>query len=114
VELYLLRHGMKFYRDGEGNPRSESGAASALISRFLMEDIQDSLNTCREILGIVEQILNGELRSWKQVGNAHVLSLSADEAIGESLVAPAEKPFRISLEDFRDLIQSWLHFLEQE
>jgi hypothetical protein len=110
---FLVRYGMKFYRDEEGNPRSESSGPAVLISRFLTEDIQDSLNTCREILGRIEQIVNGEIGSWRQVGNAHVLSLSADGATVESLVAPAEKPCRLSLEDFRDILQSWLHFIEK-
>ena len=109
-----VRYGMKFYRDGEGNPRSESGAPTALIGRFLAEDIQDSLNACREILGIIERIVHGEIGSWRQVGNAHVLSLSADEAKVESLVVPVEKPCRLHLEEFRKILESWLHFLENQ
>jgi len=114
TEGFLMRYGMKFYRDGAGNPRSESGAPTAIISRFLTEDVQDSLNTCRKILGIIERIVSGEIGSWRHVGNAHVLSLSVDGAIVESLFAPGEKPCRLLLVDFREILRNWLHFLEKE
>jgi hypothetical protein len=113
-EGFSVCYGMKFYRDGEGNPRSESGAPTALIGRFLAEDIQDSLNACREILGIIERIVDGEIGSWRQVGNAHVLSLSADEAKVESLAVPVQRHCRLHLEEFRKIVECWFHFLEKE
>jgi hypothetical protein len=114
VEGILMSYAMKFYRDGEGNPRSESGEPTPLISGFLTEDVQDSFNTCREILRIIERIIDGEIGSWRWVGNAHVLSLSADEAKVELLVVPAEEPCRLRLEEFRKIIENWLQFLEKE
>jgi hypothetical protein len=114
AEGFLVGYGMKFYRNKEGDPRSECGPPGVIISRFLTEDIQDSLNACREILVIIERIVDGEIGSWRQVGNAHVLSLSAHEAKVESLVVPAEKPCRLRLEEFRKILESWLDFLEKE
>jgi uncharacterized protein YacL (UPF0231 family) len=108
-----MNYEMKFYRDGEGDPRCESGAPGVLIGPFLTEDVQDSLNTCREILDKIERIANGEIGSWRRVGNAHVLALSADEAVIESVAAPDERASRLSLEDFRHILESWLHFLEE-
>jgi uncharacterized protein YacL (UPF0231 family) len=114
IEGFMMSYDLKFYRDEDGNPRCESGVPIELIGRFVTEDIQDSLNSCREILGMVERIGNGELGSWRHVGNAHALSLSADEAKVEALVVPDEKPCRLSLEDFRHIIESWLQFLERK
>jgi uncharacterized protein YacL (UPF0231 family) len=105
---------MKFYHDEDGNPRVEPELSSRLLGHFLTEDIQDSPPTCSEILRVIERISSGEMASWRLVGNAHVLSLSADEVIVESLFDPSARPCRLSLVDFREILRSWLHFLESE
>jgi hypothetical protein len=104
---------MKFFRDGEGNPGVEGGSSSQLIDRFLTEDIQDSPATCRRVLMTIQRIFLGEVSSWRQVGNAHVLSLSTEGAVVESLFEQEARPSRLSLEDFQEILQSWLHFLEE-
>jgi hypothetical protein len=104
---------MKFYRNGDGDPCAESGPSTEVIGRFLTEDIQDSPASCREVVMIIERIFNGEIASWRRVGNAHSLSLSKDKAVIESLFDSGAKPCHLSLGDFRDILQTWLHFLEE-
>jgi uncharacterized protein YacL (UPF0231 family) len=103
---------MRFYRNGDGDPCVESGPSGEVVGHFLTEDIQDSLASCHEIEMIIERIFNGEIASWRRVGNAHTLSLSRDEAIIESLFEPGGKPSHLSLGDFRDIVRKWLHFLD--
>ena len=103
---------MKFYRNGDGDPCVEAGASGEVIGHFLTEDIQDSPASCNEIRTMIERIFNGEITSWRRVGNAHILSLSKNEAIIEPLFDPGEEPFHLSLGDFRDIVRNWLHFLD--
>jgi uncharacterized protein YacL (UPF0231 family) len=103
---------MTFYRNGDGNLQVESEASASVIGRFLIEDIQDSPATCREVLGAIEGIVRGEMGSWRRVGNAHTLILSKTGAVIESLFESAEKPCRRSLADFGEIVERWLHFLE--
>ena len=103
---------MKFYRNGDGNLQVESAPASTGIGRFLIEDVQGSPAACREILMIIEGIYRDEMASWRRVGNAHTLILSKNEAVVESLFASPGEQCRLSLEDFREIITNWLHFLE--
>lgn len=105
---------MKFFRDIDGNPRAESGLSSEVLAGFLSEDIQDSLAACREILVAIERLLSGEPAAWRRVGNAHVLSLSKDEAVIESLSETATGPCRLSLESFRVTVEDWVQFLLKE
>jgi uncharacterized protein YacL (UPF0231 family) len=103
---------MKLYRNGDGNPCVELGASGEVVGRFLTEDIQDSLSSCHEIEKVIERIFRGEIASWRRVGNGHILSLSRDEAIIESLFEPGGKPSHLSLGDFRDIVRKWLQFLD--
>jgi len=103
---------MKFYRNGNGDPCVEPGPSGEVIGRFLTEDVQDSPASCREIVTMIERISNGEITSWRRVGNAHILSLSKRDAVIESLFDPVGKPFHLSLGDFRNIVRNWLHFLD--
>jgi uncharacterized protein YacL (UPF0231 family) len=104
---------MKFFRDIDGNPRVDSGLSGEVLGSFLSEDIQDSPASCREILTVIEMVLGGELAAWRRVGNAHVLSLSRDEAVIESLFETEAKPLRLNLEVFRKSVEGWLGFLNR-
>jgi hypothetical protein len=107
-----MSRSMKFYRDGDGDLQVESGPSSQLIGRFLIEDIQDSPTHCHEILKGIEGISRGEMASWRRVGNAHLLVLTKGEAVIESLFESSAEPCRLSLGEFRDIVESWQHFLE--
>jgi hypothetical protein len=104
---------MRFYRSADGNLQVESGPSFTVMGRFLIEDIQDSPTTCREILMLVESISRGERASGRWVGNAHILLLARGEALVESLFESAEEPFHLSLGEFSEILENWLHFLEK-
>jgi|WetSurMetagenome_2_1015567.scaffolds.fasta_scaffold00923_7 hypothetical protein len=103
---------IKLFRDIDGNPRVESELPFKVLGSFLSEDIQDSPAACREILEVITRLTRGELADWRRVGNAHVLSLSGDEAVIESLFGKGAKPCRLSLEVFRESVEGWLLFLD--
>jgi hypothetical protein len=103
---------MKYYRNDDGNLQIESEPSATVIASFLIEDLQDSPTACREILMVVEAIARGEVASWRRVGNAYTLALSSREAAIEPLFKATGKTCLLILDDFREIVERWLHFLE--
>jgi hypothetical protein len=102
----------RFHRDDEGNARVHvEESSSELLASFLEEDVQESTGVCREILSAIEKVIRGEIPAWHQVGNAHILSLSLQEATISSLFDTNREPCRMDLVFLQEVLESWLQFI---
>lgn len=102
----------RFHRDDEGNPRVHLEESSwELLASFLEEDVQESSGVGREILSAIEKVTRGELPAWRQVGNAHILSLAPREATIASLFDRSLEPCRVDLMLLQKVLESWLQFI---
>jgi uncharacterized protein YacL (UPF0231 family) len=102
----------RFYRDEEGNPRVHvEESSSKLLASFLEEDVQESSGVCLEILSAIKKVNRGDLPAWRQVGNAHTVSLSLHEATITSLFDASHEPCRMGLVQLQGVLESWLRFI---
>ncbi len=106
---------IKFFKNERGYKHAD-WADEELNSRelawFLNDDIQADDVWCRQLIQIVENIQSGEVLNWEGNGNAHVLTLRQDGAEVENLYDESLPKVRISLSQFKQVIEAWLQFIK--
>ncbi len=107
------RMDMEFYRDADGSPRVRAGRLCETLGRFLEEDLQESADFCRAVLGAIDDVSAGRILSWEETGNAHTLALSPDRAVIESNFDPGAKPCLLELACIKDVVNAWLEFVQE-
>jgi hypothetical protein len=82
--------------------------ARELIAAFLVMDIQHSPDWARDLLAKIAAVKAGTLPSWERLGNAYRLSVTAEAALIEDLIDPANPPQRLPLEELEAAVAAWI------
>jgi uncharacterized protein YacL (UPF0231 family) len=96
---------LKLYRDSDGAPRA-TGEDTTILAQFLESDIQDDLETCRELI----EVLGGkpEVREhYDFVGNSHALSFDGDDVLLSCHAVEEDNETRLSRETVLEALQDW-------
>ena len=96
------------YRDGQGLPRA---AGDDLLSRFLESDVQGSVITAYDILGMLDRVESGETELWEGTGNAYTLTLTRDGALLQDELADDPVEFHLSFAELREALNAWVGLL---
>ncbi|HEX3129380.1 MAG TPA: hypothetical protein VH394_18740 [Thermoanaerobaculia bacterium] len=99
---------LDLYRDGEGLPRA---AGDDLLSRFLESDVQGSVITAYDILGMLDRVESGETELWEGTGNAYTLTLTPDGALIQDELAEDPEELHLPLAELREALQAWIALL---
>lgn len=105
---------IRCFRDKHGFPRVDAGAACAALAAFLEQDVQSDGTYCKELLATIARIENGQEKQWSATGNAHEISVSADEAMIANLWVESAPPCKLSLSEFKAALEEWASFVNGE
>ena len=99
---------LDLYRDSRGLPRA---AGDDLLSRFLESDVQGSVITAYDILGMMDRVESGETELWEGTGNAYTLTLTRDGALIQDELADDPGELHLSLAELREALNAWVGLL---
>lgn len=102
---------LDLYRDEEGLPRAEAEEPDGLLARFLESDVQGSVITAYDILGMLDRVESGETERWEGTGNAHTLTLTAEGASIQDELAEDTEVLHLPLADLREALNAWIELL---
>ncbi len=103
---------MKVIRDADGILRARTDASQELLGRYFEEEVQENSSHCRELLAILRDIRSGVTSRWEQTGNAHTIVLRGAGVTIESEFDEDSGPLHLSLDAFRDAVESWREAIE--
>jgi uncharacterized protein YacL (UPF0231 family) len=102
------------YRDEQGLPRARSEAPDDLLARFLESDVQGSVITAFDILGMLDRVESGETDRWEGTGNAYTLTLTPGGAWiqdEQDELADDTEALHLPLSDLREALNAWIGLL---
>jgi hypothetical protein len=102
---------LDLYRDEEGLPRAEAEEPDGLLARFLESDVQGSVVTAYDILGMLDRVESGETERWEGTGNAHTLTLTPGGALIQDELAEDTEALHLPLADLREALNAWIGLL---
>ncbi len=102
---------LDLYLDDHGLPRARWQGPYDLVARFLESDVQGSVATAQDLLGLVDRVESGELESWEGTANIHTLSLGPDGGILVDELDESSPPQNVSLADLREALEAWIALL---
>jgi|PlaIllAssembly_1097288.scaffolds.fasta_scaffold1083270_2 uncharacterized protein YacL (UPF0231 family) len=101
----------RFYRDEDGDPRTETSRDLRLLGRFLEADVQGSIGICAELLATLADIAAGRSKRRQLTGNAHTLILSKRRARIRA-ESGRSRDLVLSPEVLRQALLEWKTFLQ--
>jgi hypothetical protein len=102
---------LDLYRDGQGLPRARCEGEGDLLARFLESDVQGSVITAYDILGMLDRVESGETERWEGTGNAHTLTLTTGGALIQDELEDDAEALNLSLAELREALDAWVALL---
>jgi hypothetical protein len=102
---------LDLYRDEQGLPRARGGGPDDLLARFLESDVQGSVITAYDILGMLDRVESGETELWEGTGNAYTLTLTVHGARIEDELADDAEALDLPLSELREALDAWIGLL---
>jgi hypothetical protein len=102
---------LDLYRDGQGLPRARGEGPDDLLARFLESDVQGSVITAYDILGMLDRVESGETGRWEGTGNAHTLTLTPGGARIQDELEDDTETLHLPLAELRDALNAWVGLL---
>lgn len=99
---------LDLHRDGQGLPRA---GGESLLARFLESDVQGSVITAYDILGMLDRVESGETELWEGTGNAHTLTLTSEGALIQDELADDTEALHLPLAELREALNAWIGLL---
>ena len=104
---------LKFFWDKSGTAHADAtNKREQELVWFLEDDVQASSWACQEILRHIDAVASGREAEWAGTGNAHTLILTPQKAILENEYVEPQLTYELPLEEFRQLLQEYLVFVE--
>jgi len=102
---------LDLYRDEQGLPRARAEAPDDLLAGLLESDVQGSVVTAFDILGILDRVEAGETDRWEGTGNAHTLTITPGGALIQDELADDTEALHLPLADLREALNAWIGLL---
>lgn len=99
---------LDLYRDDQGLPRA---GGEDLLARFLESDVQGSVITAYDILGMLDRVESGETDLWEGTGNAYTLTLTSEGALIQDELADEVEALHLPLAELREALNAWVALL---
>jgi uncharacterized protein YacL (UPF0231 family) len=103
---------VRFTWDQAGQVTALAEPPDDILAYYLAEEVSNNPRLCRRLLDIIRALRGGKHSAWRADGQAWNLSLTKTRAVIESEVSVPGRSREVALEDFEELVQSWLQFLE--
>lgn len=105
-------HRLRFTWDQEGRVKALGEPPDDVLSQYLSDEVRNNPKLCRRLLDIIRALRLGKHSTWTAEGECWSLKLSRARAVIESEFSVPGHSHELTLEEFEDLVQSWLLFLE--
>ena len=99
---------IEIYRDEQNMLRARGKGKNRLLATYFETDIQEDEQLGEALLQEIRRLEQGESRRYETSGNGHNLVLTPRTATISSLFDDQAPARRLKLEDFRQLLTSWL------
>jgi hypothetical protein len=103
---------VRFTWDKEGHVTAVAEPPDDVLADYLAQEVSNNPLKCRRLLDIIRALRGGKHSSWRADGDAWNLSMTKARAVIESEFSVPGRARELSLEDFEELVRSWLQFLE--
>jgi hypothetical protein len=103
---------VRFTWDQEGHVTALAEPPDDILADYLADEVSNNPLKCRRLLDIIRALRGGKHSSWRADGEAWNLSMTKARAVIESEFSVPGRARELSLEDFEELVRSWLQFLE--
>lgn len=98
---------VKCYKDENGYPRAMADdEQNEVVAAFLEQDIQGSISMVEELLRVLDQVKNGQLKNWEGTGNAHTVVITPEAVVFENEFEDGLRS-TISPNEFEMALRSW-------
>lgn len=100
----------RIWLDSNGWAHTDLDEKCELVSGFLNSDIQGDADSCRKLIGIIDQILSGAETTFDGTGNLYTLILTQSGAHIENCY---DDSFHcdLPLADLREILVEWIAFI---
>lgn len=105
-------HNLRFTWDQEGHVTALAEPPDDILADYLSEEVRGNVRLCRRVLDIIRALRMGSHSAWVLDGDAWSVKLNRTRAVIESEYAVPGRSRELSLDEFEQLVQSWLRFLE--
>jgi uncharacterized protein YacL (UPF0231 family) len=103
---------IKIYKDRDGYPRVDSPESIKILGWFLEQDIQRSINSCDEMLAIIDSVQQEKINYWTGTGNAHTISMTPELVTILNEFSDDVEPCSMKISEFKSAIILWRKFIE--
>lgn len=101
---------IEYYRDEDGAPRAR-GENMAVLAQFLESDIQDDIETAKELLAVLNDDDPEDRENYDFVGNSFALSFAGEEVVLTCHALEDADEIHLRREMVRQSLQDWLAFI---
>ncbi|WP_224366555.1 YacL family protein [Hyalangium versicolor] len=105
-------HKLRFTWDQEGHVQALGEPPDDVLAHYLSEEVRNDPRRCKRLLDIIRALRRGSHSSWLADGESWSVKLSRGRAIIESEIAVPGRVREVTLEEFEEMVESWLRFLE--
>jgi uncharacterized protein YacL (UPF0231 family) len=103
---------LRFTWDQEGQVQARAEPPDDILANYLSEEVRNDSRRCRRLLDIIRALRRGSHSAWRADGDAWSVKLSRGRVVIESEIAVPGQVREMTLEEFEELVSSWLRFLE--
>lgn len=103
---------VRFTWDQEGHVTALAEPPDDILAHYLVDEVRNNPRVCRRLLDIIRALRRGSHSSWRAEGEAWSVKMSRNRAVIESEIAVPGRAREMTLEEFEELLQSWLRFVE--
>jgi uncharacterized protein YacL (UPF0231 family) len=105
-------HNVRFTWDQEGQVTALAEPPDDIIAHYLVDEVRNNPRLCRRMLDIIRALRKGSHSCWRAEGESWSVKLSRSRAVIESEMAVPGRAREMSLDEFEELLLSWLRFVE--
>lgn len=103
----------KIHIDEDGYPRAIFDPPNEILGSFLEEDIQTSPQVCNLILSACNDVSNGRIGVWDDVGNAHRLIIQNGRVRISNEYSDYYSPCEVTIDEFTQVLLKWLALVSE-
>ncbi|MBN1205314.1 MAG: YacL family protein [Myxococcaceae bacterium] len=105
-------HKLRFTWDQEGEVTALAEPPDEILAHYLSEEVGNDVRLCRRLLDISRALRGGKHSSWVAEGDSWSVKLNRTRVVIESECEVPGRSRELLLEEFEQLVESWLRFLE--
>jgi hypothetical protein len=105
-------HKLRFTWDQKGDVLALAEPPDEILAHYLSEELGNDVRHCRRLLDIIRALRGGSHSAWQTEGDCWTVRLTRSRAVIESEFEVPGRSRELLLEEFEQLVESWMRFLE--